>query len=138
MPSLLFWLGPENRCDQVASGRFQPGVSGNPGGRPKELGHVRDLAREHTDEAIRTLASIMRDDKEPAPARVRAAEALLDRGWGRAETTANVKVPTNVRDLSTEELLALIADYEATGDERGEGDHGNCIDRLATKQVMVC
>jgi hypothetical protein len=35
----------ENRRDQVvAGGRFQRGISGNPGGRPKEVGHVRELA----------------------------------------------------------------------------------------------
>ena len=114
----------ENRRDQVAGGRFQPGISGNPGGRPKEVGHVRELAREHTEEAIRTLAAIMQDGKEPAAARVRAAECLLDRGWGKAEMTANVKLPRNVRDLSTEELLAIIASYaDADEETTGDGEH---------------
>ena len=74
----------------MARGQFQPGTSGNPGGRPKDIGRVKELARKHTAEAIATLAAIMRDDKEPAAARVRAAEAMLDRAWGRPETTANV------------------------------------------------
>ena len=103
----------ENRRDQVAGGRFQPGISGNPGGRPKEVGHVRELAREHTEEAIRTLAAIMQDGKEP----------VLDRGWGRAEMTANVKLPRDVRDLSREELLAIIGSYADAGEETGEGEH---------------
>jgi hypothetical protein len=77
----------------VAGGRFQPGQSGNPGGRPKDIGRLKELARKHTEEAIATLAAIMRDNKEPAAARVRAAEAMLDRAWGRPETTASVAGP---------------------------------------------
>jgi hypothetical protein len=34
---------PENRCDLVTSGRFRPGKSGNPGGRPKEIGHKKEM-----------------------------------------------------------------------------------------------
>jgi hypothetical protein len=35
--------------------KFQPGQSGNPGGRPKTIGAVRDLAREHSPAAIEAL-----------------------------------------------------------------------------------
>jgi hypothetical protein len=61
---------------------FMPGQSGNPGGRPKEVGHVRALAKKYTEEAIRTLAELMRTGK-PDRARVAAAEALLDRAYGK-------------------------------------------------------
>lgn len=64
-------------------GKFEKGQSGNPGGRPKEVGHVRELARAHTDAAIRTLTEIHGDVSQPAPARVAAAQALLDRAWGK-------------------------------------------------------
>lgn len=62
---------------------FQPGQSGNPGGRPKAAHRVRDLARERTEDAIDVLVSIMRDEGAPAPARVSAASAILDRGYGK-------------------------------------------------------
>ncbi len=65
---------------------FQPGHSGNPGGRPKDAVAVRALARQRTKEAIETLTAIMRMGQTEA-ARVRAAEALLDRGWGRPTPT---------------------------------------------------
>lgn len=55
----------------------------NPGGRPKELVHVRDLARQHTEAAIRTLSEIMHDEGQPGAARTAASTALLDRGWGK-------------------------------------------------------
>ena len=60
---------------------FKPGQSGNPGGRKKGEGHVRELARKYTDEAIKTLVELMRcDDKK---VRAVAANSLLDRGYGK-------------------------------------------------------
>lgn len=62
---------------------WQPGQSGNPSGVAK--GYRKDLpklAREWTEEAIATLAEIMRSSDDDRN-RVVAAVALLDRGWGR-------------------------------------------------------
>ena len=66
------------------SGQFAPGQSGNPGGRPKDEHRVGELARSYTAEAIDTLVDLMRHGKDE---RVRgtAAQALLDRGWGKAK-----------------------------------------------------
>lgn len=63
--------------------KFQPGQSGNPSGRPKELAHVKELARAQTENAIKTLIEIASGVEHPSPARVAAATALLDRGWGK-------------------------------------------------------
>lgn len=70
-----------NAGSRDSQGRF---VKGNPGGgRPRQNHNVRDLARTFTAEAIATLVSIMKDEDMDAGPRVRAAEALLDRGWGK-------------------------------------------------------
>src|SRR4051812_34782811 len=63
--------------------RFKPGQSGNPSGRPKVDVHITELARAHSVDAIKTLATICKDPNETGPCRVAAAVALLDRGWGR-------------------------------------------------------
>jgi hypothetical protein len=62
---------------------FEKGRSGNPGGRPKVVAEVKEFARAHTHEAIETLVSIMSNPKAAPAARVSAANALLDRGYGK-------------------------------------------------------
>ena len=64
-------------------GKWMPGHSPNPGGRPKALTAVVEAARSHTVAAIAALAEINSDPAQPAAARVSAAQALLDRGWGK-------------------------------------------------------
>ena len=44
---------------------------------------IRSLARAHTAKAINVLAGIMEQETAPHAARVSAATALLDRGWGK-------------------------------------------------------
>ena len=44
---------------------------------------IRSLCRAYTDEAVRSLAAIMRNPDAPPRARLRAADMLLDRGWGK-------------------------------------------------------
>jgi hypothetical protein len=62
---------------------FKKGQSGNPGGRPKVVAEIKELARAHTGKAIETLVSIMANPKAAPAARVSAANALLDRGYGK-------------------------------------------------------
>lgn len=71
------------RPDSLSRGRpFQKGASGNPGGRPK-VAHLRELARSYTHIAMDTLVEIASNKKAPPGARVSAAGAILDRGYGR-------------------------------------------------------
>jgi len=85
--------------------KFQKGQSGNPGGRPKVVGVIREQAREHTAEALQTLARIMKDEKAPHAARVATANSLLDRGYGRPHT---VNIVRRLEDMSAEELVEFL------------------------------
>ena len=44
---------------------------------------IKSLARSHTESALAVLAGIMNQSEAPPAARVSAATALLDRGWGK-------------------------------------------------------
>jgi hypothetical protein len=51
---------------------------------PRSLTEIRSLARSHTRSALNVLVAVMRNTKATPPARVAAANAILDRGWGKA------------------------------------------------------
>jgi hypothetical protein len=50
---------------------------------PKTLTEIRSLARSHTKTAINALVGVMKAKDATHAARVSAATAILDRGWGR-------------------------------------------------------
>src|SRR5262249_16629445 len=91
------------------------GQSGNPGGRPKIIGEVQELARQYTVEAVDTLASIMRDKKAPAAARAMASNSILDRGYGKPPQmlSATVTARRQVRDMSDAEIMARLEELRA-------------------------
>lgn len=83
---------------------FVKGQSGNPGGRPKALKDVEEIARSHTPAAMQTLAAICVDPEQPGAARVSAANALLDRGWGKPSQPVEHSGEVRNRVISGEPL----------------------------------
>ena len=95
---------------------FKPGVSGNPGGRPRRpdtiaarqiFVTVKTAARALTQEAIDTLAAVMSDQKAPPAARISAAVALLDRGHGRPSQAVDLNIGYDLGRLTDDELETL-------------------------------
>jgi hypothetical protein len=97
------------------SGHWRKGYCPNPGGRPKAALDVQALAREHTTAAIRTLVEALRDPK----LKVAAAQALLDRGWGKPTVQIHAQSEATVLHLLAAQtvgdaLLAELGDVRPT------------------------
>jgi hypothetical protein len=70
---------------------------------------IRSLARSYTESAIKTLAGIMQQPEAPPAARVSAATALLDRGWGKPSQTVDMTVRKAIAKELADDELAHIA-----------------------------
>jgi uncharacterized protein DUF5681 len=91
---------------------FQPGVSGNPGGRPRSLVTLRLLARSHAAEALAELARLAVHAKSET-ARVSAIRELLDRAYGKPTQFLAADNDVLPENLSAAELRAeLVAQFQ--------------------------
>lgn len=81
---------------------FQPGKSGNPGGKPKIDPNLREAAKQYTMRSLEVLVDVMENGKKDSD-RVAAANAILDRGHGKA--TQHIEVGDN---SSLVDLLVMI------------------------------
>ena len=70
---------PQTQARKLPSTAWQPGQSGNPRGRPRAPFDIAAMCREHAAEAVATLVEALKDPRH----KVAAAEALLDRGFGK-------------------------------------------------------
>jgi hypothetical protein len=90
-------------------GQFKPGQSGNPGGRPKAIVDVAAAARDFTLEGIEILKAIARREDATDTARTSAVKELLDRAWGKAPQTLDLRKQLNLDEMTDAELAAIAA-----------------------------
>jgi len=64
------------------NGGARPGAGRPPGQPNKVAASLRELAREYTPQALHALVRVMQESDSDA-ARVQAANAILDRGYGK-------------------------------------------------------
>lgn len=89
---------PQNRD---ATGRFQKGQSGNPGGRPKVPDNIKKALSELVPESIEVKRQILHDETAPLDLKNRVADSILDRVYGKPGYA--------VEDASAETLSRLDA-----------------------------
>lgn len=95
------------RENKLVRGRpFVAGQSGNPAGMPKveNIKDLRLLARMHTEACLDTLVEVMSDPDQKGGYRVAAANAILDRGWGKPQQNVVIEDGPSVDRLSDDDL----------------------------------
>jgi hypothetical protein len=86
------------------------GQSGNPGGRPRILRDIQEIARQKSPGMLDILADIAHNAQSQPQARVAAARELLDRGYGRlavSESTGDHAFPWRREPLLWRRTFAL-------------------------------
>lgn len=78
--------------------RFEPGQSGNPGGRPRGYSAFRESIRSLTPEALDALRESLANPRT----RLSAALAIFDYGWGRPQAP----------ERGLDELLSELSDRD--------------------------
>jgi hypothetical protein len=106
-----------------------------------------EAARSYSVAAVKFLAGALEDPDLPPAVRLRAAEILLDRGWGKAAQSVSVEVrdanPGGVLAMSIMERVAQLkaaASIPGTvelepSDARVITDEDDGLDHLAAKPV---
>lgn len=83
--------------------QFQPGQSGNEGGRPRKLPSIDkllvDVLGDENDENSQAKAILKALVKKAQKGDVRAAEILLDRGFGRPRQQVEIGLTPQVKSF---------------------------------------
>lgn len=86
-------VAKKNSNRDPTTGRFLPGNSG--GGRKALPEDVREKLQGAGPEAVDTLLAVMRDKKARAADRIRAAEIVLNHGFGKPRQAIELESTTN-------------------------------------------
>ena len=131
-------------------GTWPKGVSGCPGGKPKSYREFVRACREHTPEALATIARLARgeplvvtvevEDEDTGETKRRkvvervqsqtqlaASQYLIDRGWGKAvQPIEDREAGESVENLTDAELEAIIRDARV---QAVEADPASLVER---------
>ncbi|ASP96717.1 hypothetical protein GOC87_18805 [Sinorhizobium meliloti] len=88
---------------RTSEGRFAPGHSGNPNGRPKTPAHIKAMLDGLTEKAVLALGEAL--DGDDPKLKLTAAQEVLNRALGKPHTSASIDVTQN--NLPAAHLAAL-------------------------------
>lgn len=96
---------------------FQPGNTFGKNAKPRSIGAMREMAKEYTQAMLNTLVEIAMDRDERGSVRVAAADLVLTRAYGKAESYHDKPTGDNlpVNELSTAELTAILLNAKSEG-----------------------
>lgn len=97
--------------------------------RARTLTEIRSLARSHTRTAVRVLVGVMRSEDATPAARVSAANAILDRGWGKAAQPV---------ENGEDGVLELIHRIERIIVHPGSSNSGDAVTTLEAAEIPIC
>lgn len=90
---------------------FPPGVSGNPGGRPKDTDEIKagkEMLRRSMPEAVRAVVEVLNNPEAKVSERLTAATIILDRVLGKAAQPIVAEITQPEQTLSLSEKLARL------------------------------
>ena len=90
---------PQNRTE---TGKFRKGSSGNPGGRPKRSAEEMDAleaVKALAPEAVQILQRLLRGKDTPAALKIKIAEGILDRTFGKPKQCADIECRSSGGDV---------------------------------------
>ncbi|RVI05001.1 hypothetical protein CN200_32125 [Sinorhizobium meliloti] len=88
---------------RTSEGRFAPGQSGNPSGRPKTPAHIKEMLDGLTEKAVLALGEALEGDD--LKLKLTAAQEVLNRALGKPHTSTSIDVTQN--NLPAAHLAAL-------------------------------
>ena len=100
-------------------GGKRPGAGRKRGKVSQAKRTLAEMAKDHADAALKTLAAVHADEDAPAAARVSAATAILDRAYGKPQQSVALSNPDGTAIQPTTIILS-----DASGmmdDDEGEG-----------------
>ena len=83
------------------------GKSGNPGGRPKKDPKVLEMLKAAASDAVKLLVSTVNDDDSRLDLRIKCAEVILDRVYGKAGQPLTLEGKPKIEIVMTEDMKEL-------------------------------
>ena len=96
--------------------RYKPGRSGNPGGRPKKTKEdelLLEKLKGLTPLALEKMEAMLRNDRVAALAKVRIIEIILERTFGKVESSVKVTNTQESVEAAQAELEAIFASFDS-------------------------